>query len=204
MTSDLPGAATAAPGAPPERRYQGDIARGVVEGERKAEARSCGGSQVSMRRPTGKTREAGGMFLRREGGFTLIELMIVVIVIGVLAGVAIPLYQIVPERSKSTEANAALGLVKEAMRTYYAEHGTYANANFTDGAPVTAGGILSITDEDFDGRYFSPECYTFDGAPGAWTFRIKCDGSASTAAHGSDVSTVVMTIDQSGETTRAL
>jgi len=136
---------------------------------------------------------------RKEQGFTLIELMIVVIIVGVLAAVAIPMYQVVPERSMGTEASAALGLIKDAMRTYYAEHHTYANPNFGDGSLVTAGGVLILKSNDLEGRHFSEECYTFDGAPTANTFKIKCDGDQSTAAHGSDVAGVVKTIDQNGE-----
>ena len=140
---------------------------------------------------------------RGESGFTLIELMIVVIVIGILAAVAIPMYQIVPERSKATEAVAALSLARTAMRAYYAEHGTYVNAAFTDGGAVTAGGVLGMTDSDLAGRYFSTECYTFDGAPTAMTFRVKCDGASSTAPNASEVPTVVATINEGGDITQA-
>ncbi len=136
---------------------------------------------------------------RREQGFTLVELMIVVIVVGVLAAVAIPMYQVVPERSMGTEATAALGLIKDAMRTYYAEHRSYANASFGDGSLVTAGGVLVLKPNDLEGRHFSEECYTFDGAPTDNTFRIKCDGDQSTAAHGSDVAGVIKTIDHTGD-----
>ncbi len=136
---------------------------------------------------------------RCRSGFTLIELMIVVIVVGVLAAVAIPMYQIVPERSKALEATSALGMVKGAMKAYYSEHGTYSNGSFVDGAPVTAGGVLSIKPGDLEGRWFSEECYTFDGAPTATTYTIKCDGSLSTAGMASEVETIVVTIDQDGE-----
>ena len=139
---------------------------------------------------------------RNESGFTLIELMIVVIVVGILAAVAIPMYQIVPERSKATEAVAALSLARTAMRAYYAEHGTYVDAAFTDGGAITAGGILGVTDGDLAGRYFSTECYTFDGAPTIATFRVKCAGASSTAPRASEVPTVVATIDQNGEITQ--
>ncbi len=135
---------------------------------------------------------------RREAGFTLIELMIVVMVVGVLAAVAIPLYQVVPERSMGTEATAALGLIKDAMRLYHAEFGTYANPSFTDGALVTAGGVLAVKPIDLEGRHFSEECYTFDGAPTANTFTVKCDGDQSTAPHGGDVAGVLKTVDQAG------
>jgi prepilin-type N-terminal cleavage/methylation domain-containing protein len=137
---------------------------------------------------------------RQQGGFTLIELMIVVIVVGVLAAVAIPMYQIVPERSKALEATSALGMVRNAMRAYYNEHGTYAHASFADGASVTAGGVLSIKPSDLEGRWFSEECYTFDGDATANTYTLKCDGSLSTAGHASEVETIVVTMDQDGET----
>ncbi len=136
---------------------------------------------------------------RNERGFTLVELMIVVMIVGVLAAVAIPMYQVVPERSMGTEATAALGLVKNAMRAYYAEHGSYADASFADGALVTAGGVLGVSPDDFEGRYFSEECYTFDGASGANAFTIKCDGSLSTAMCATDVSSVLKTINENGD-----
>jgi len=134
-------------------------------------------------------------------GFTLVELMIVVIVIGILAAVAIPLYQTVPERSRATEAVAGLGTVKGALRTYYAEHGTFVNAAFTDDSVVTSSGVLSLEASDLDGRYFSSACYTFDGDATANAFTIECDGGAvgNTAPFASEVSSVVRTIDEAGD-----
>jgi prepilin-type N-terminal cleavage/methylation domain-containing protein len=139
------------------------------------------------------------MGARSQSGFTLVELLIVMVVIGILATVAIPMYQLVPERSRATEADAGLGAIRSAMRVYYGEHGTYVNANLVDGAQVTVGGILSVTDSDLAGRYFSTECYTFDGAPTANTFSIECDGATSTAPYASEASGIVATIDQDGQ-----
>ena len=141
--------------------------------------------------------------VRNERGFTLMELMIVVTDVGILATVAIPMFQVIPERSKSTEAVTALGLVKSAMRIYYVEHGTFANAaSFGDGDGVTSGGLLDVRDNDLFGRYFSAECYTFEGAPTGNTFTVECDGSQSTAPFAAEVSNIVVTIDQDGEFTR--
>ena len=143
------------------------------------------------------------MLRRNQGGFTLVELMIVVIIVGILAAVAIPMYQGATERAKASEAVAALGTIRGAMRVYYAEHGTYVNANFIDGAQVTAGSVLDVSDTDLLGRYFSTECYTFDGAPAAAAYSIECDGSASTAPYASEVSTIVRSIDQNGTVTNS-
>lgn len=139
------------------------------------------------------------MRARSQSGFTLVELLIVMVVIGILATVAIPMYQLVPERGRATEADAGLGAIRSAMRVYYGEHGTYVNASFVNGAQATVGGILSVTDSDLAGRYFSTECYTFDGAPTQNTFSIKCDGDNSTAPYASDASGIVATIDQDGQ-----
>ncbi len=76
------------------------------------------------------------MLRRNQKGFTLVELMIVVIIVGILAAVAIPMYQGATERAKASEAVAALGTIRGALRVYFAEHGTYVNASFTDGDQV--------------------------------------------------------------------
>jgi len=137
-----------------------------------------------------------------DKGFTLIELMIVVIIVGVLAMVAIPMYQLVPERARATEAESGLGAVRSALRCYYAERGSYVNAAFTDGAQVTAGGVLSVTDDDLLGRYFSTECYTFNGAPTANTFSVECDGDNSTAPMATEAGGITRYIDQAGSITK--
>ena len=142
------------------------------------------------------------MLRRNQRGFTLVELMIVVIIVGILAAVAIPMYQGATERAKASEAVAALGTIRGAMRVYYAEHGTYVDAvNFTLGAQVTNGSILDVSDNDLMGRYFSSPCYTFLTAPVAAAFTIECDGAASTAPNASEVSGIVRTINQDGDIT---
>jgi prepilin-type N-terminal cleavage/methylation domain-containing protein len=141
------------------------------------------------------------MLRRNQGGFTLVELMIVVIIVGILAAVAIPMYQGATERAKASEAVAALGTIRGAMRVYYAEHGTYVNANFIDGAQVTAGSVLDVSDNDLLGRYFSSPCYTFSGDAAAAAFTIQCDGGAlgNVAPNASEVSSIVRTIDEDGD-----
>ena len=143
------------------------------------------------------------MRVRNNRGFTMTELMIVVTIIGILATIAFPMFQTVPERSKSTEAVTALGLIRSAMRIYYVEHGTFANATlFTDGAQVTSGGLIGVTNNDLMGRYFSSASYTFFGAPTANSFTIECDGSGSIAPFAAEVSNIVVTINQDGDMTR--
>ena len=70
-------------------------------------------------------------FMGRKCGFTLIELLVVVLIIGILAAVALPQYQKVVEKSKATQAWAAIYSVAQAQEEYHMANGEYAQ-HFSD------------------------------------------------------------------------
>ncbi len=60
-------------------------------------------------------------------GFTLIELMIVVAIIGILAAIAIPNFLKFQAKSRTTEARTNLGAIFTGQTSYYGESNTYGN-----------------------------------------------------------------------------
>lgn len=63
--------------------------------------------------------------LTNKNGFTLIELMIVVAIIGILAAIAIPNFMNYQCKAKQAEAKASLGNIKTMQEAYKAEYDAY-------------------------------------------------------------------------------
>ena len=67
--------------------------------------------------------------LRGSEGFTLIELMVVVAIIGVLAAVALPQFNTYRAKAKSSEAKLTLASTYTALQAFFLEKDTYATAS---------------------------------------------------------------------------
>ena len=74
---------------------------------------------------------------KSKKGFTLIELMIVVAIIGILAAIAIPNFLRFQLKAKTSEAKVNLAAIRTAEESYLAEFGSYVNTSAT---PGTQGG----------------------------------------------------------------
>ncbi|MGF1670726.1 MAG: type IV pilin protein [Balneolaceae bacterium] len=97
--------------------------------------------------------------LKREEGFSLPELLIVLVIIGILVMIAIPIYQNITTRAKTTEARLMLGQVETLQKAYYMEFDRYSDdlaaISFQQNKLVTEGGkaryIIEIEKADDKG-----------------------------------------------------
>ena len=108
----------------------------------------------------------------------MIELMIVVIIVGILAASAVPLYRGALSRAYEAEVLSALGTLRSAQRMFYAEHDRYANIDFADVEedPIMDGtDYFAISTNDFDDMSyvsFGEFSVSSDGSVG-WTGSIS-------------------------------
>jgi len=118
--------------------------------------------------------------MKNRKGFTLIELMVVVLIVAILAAVAIPILRGRIDAAKWSEGKACMGSIATAIRAYQAEKGP-------DGTPPTSIFGTTSTDlgfvaNDLNGTYFLDGCYSMSAVTmDPLTFTITCAVLGGTA-----------------------
>jgi prepilin-type N-terminal cleavage/methylation domain-containing protein len=123
---------------------------------------------------------------KSSSGFTLIEITLVIVVLGILASLAIPRYLIVVERGRAAEAHKALGVIRDMELVYFVENNIYTDSIAELGLNYPAG-----CDPNF---YFM---YEIAGVPGTFMVtatRCEAGGKAPQGPAGG----YTVTIDPEG------
>ncbi len=114
-------------------------------------------------------------------GFTLIELMIVVAIIGVLAAVALPAYSDYVMKSREAEAINVLGDIRTAQLSYY-DHPFLGNQTYAT--------TLVALDYNLSGDVDTATDVYVGKGPAYYTYTVQSSGSTNRAVSGTTFGTV--------------
>ena len=136
--------------------------------------------------------------MEKRKGFTLIELMVVIFIVGILAAVAIPIMRGRIDSAKWSEGKAAAGSIRTAARAFCAEKGptwggVWANITLGD----LGFNVVSAADgDDLDGKYFTNEAYAI-AFTGYDTYTVTVTAVSSLRVD-KPATPAIVTLDQNG------
>ena len=131
-----------------------------------------------------------------EKGFTLIELMIVLFIIGILSAVAIPYMRGRSDAAKWSEGKAAAGIIRTAARAYFGQKG--GNYDFSGTTLEDLGFVINLGagGGDLDGKYFTDDCYSIEFSTNG-DYLITVDATKSTSGDPPSIPRQI-TLDSTG------
>lgn len=143
--------------------------------------------------------------LQGVGAFTLIELLIVVIIVGILAAAAVPLYLTQADRARTAEALAGLGAIRSMQQAHRVESGNFvavASPNIAND-PTAANPGLGL---DFsDNAYFDNACFivatgvTIDGTEYDYVATAHGGIAANAAPRSGEVENIAIQMNNRGQ-----
>lgn len=114
---------------------------------------------------------------KRDQGFTIVELLIVIVVIGILAALVLNSFQGVQARARDTERRTDINAVTTQLEVYYNDNGGYpAIADLTDTAWVQA----NLQGLDLEALN-DPRGFALNAAGGSYTYTPAAVGCATGA-----------------------
>jgi len=112
--------------------------------------------------------------IRSNKGFSVIELMIVIVITGLLAAVAVPIYHKNVENAMRTEAIAGIAAIANELEIYYGEHGVYPISDRY--RKVVGQNWNDIKPGELTGKYFADKKFRYRSYDGI-EWRVRCGKS---------------------------
>ena len=124
------------------------------------------------------------MEMKKRKGFTLVELMVVILIVGILAAVSVPILRGRIEQSKWTEGAATAGAIRVAVRAKFAEDPTTVGA-WTNQAVTGVLTSLGFQSGDLTGRYFAAGNFTISSVDSNGNATIAVSAPSGLSGSGS-------------------
>ena len=109
--------------------------------------------------------------MKRAKGFTLVELVIVIVIVGILSIVAVPIYRGYTRKAMASEGKSLLGTIQTSQKVYFAEYAEYFKG-------ISGASFSELLDVDArSNKYFTSFTVDAAGSGNTATFTASTTGN---------------------------
>ncbi len=121
--------------------------------------------------------------LKKSGGFTLLELLIVIVIIGILAVLIVPNLTAGPKRARDSQRKSDMRNVKTALETYFNDNNTYPATGWAAASAALVPGYIKAmpTDPKAGNAAYT---YVSPAGNGTYTITATCEVATDSACPG--------------------
>lgn len=132
--------------------------------------------------------------MQRQRGFTLVELLVVIVIIGIIATIAVPRFLASQDRAHVTAAVADVDHFRKALAVYEIDYGIYPDQNFGNVSAIVSALVDPAGNEYMilpDGQSFSSFAYTPINNGQSYEIEVVAQDHSNTGVHADPNGTAV-------------